>query len=231
MSINYDTLTTTLQNLLVDNGSADYTQILPQAIAYAENRLYRELDLLSCRGTDTSVILSTTTRNATCPATISVVEGISYLTPAGNSPPNATRNGIDRASLDFIDRMYGDETVKGPPIYFAMKSDTAIVLAPTADQAYKIEITGTVQPAPMSSTNETTFLGNYFQDLLVAGCMIFMSNWQRDAGSQFSPQDMNNWQTAYDAEFKSAQEFVQRQKSQDPNWNPFTPTPLSQPRT
>lgn len=231
MAINYDTLTSSLQNLLVDNGSTDYTQILPQAIAYAENRLYRELDLLSCRGSDVSVTLSTTTRNATCPATISVVEGISYLTPAGNAPPNATRNGIERASLDFIDGMYGNEATQGTPLYFAMKSDTIIVVAPTADQAYKIEITGTVQPTPMSSTNETSFLGNYFQDLLLAGCMIFLSNWQRDAGSAMSPQDANNWQSAYDMEFKSAEEFVQRQKSQDPNWNPFTPTPLSQPRT
>lgn len=229
--ISYNTLLNSIKNLVVDTGSTDFTAIFPQAIQYAESRCYRELDMLALRGSDTSVTLSTSTRNATCPSTVSIVEGISLLTPAGNAPPNATRVPLERASIDFIDQFYGNETTQSQPLFYAMKSDTAIVIAPTADAAYKIEITGTVQPTPMSLGNQNSFLGDFFPDLLLSAAMVFMSAWQRDAGSQMSPQDVNTWQSMFDMEMKSAQEWVQRQKSQDPNWNPLSPTPLSQPRT
>ncbi len=228
----YDNLLNYSMNIMVDaQPSSDFQAIFPAAIQQAENSIYRALDLLSCRGSDSTATLSTSTRNATCPSTISIVEGISYLTPAGNTPPNATRNGMERVSLDFIDQFYGDESVQGKPLYFAMKSDTAIVVAPTSDATYKIEITGTVQPTAMSPSQQTSFLGNQFPDLLLAGVIVFMCAWQKDLGqSSDNPQLALSWKGIYDGLMPSAMEYVQRQKSQSPNWNPFSPTPLSTPR-
>lgn len=231
MAITYTDLVTTLENLVVDTGSSDFTAILPQAIAYAENRCYRELDMLSTRGTSSPVTLTVGSRSATCPATISVVQGISLLTPAGNSPPTATRVPLERTSMDFIDSFYGDETATGTPLFYEMKNDTAIILAPTPASAWKIEIVGTLQPAAMTNSNQTTPLGNYFQDLLIAGCMVFLTGWQQNFGSQAdNPQMSQSWESQFGKLKDSALEFVQRQKSQDPNWTPFTPTPLSTPR-
>lgn len=229
-ALTYNLLVSSLQNLLVDSGSTEFNQILPQSINFAEGKCYRELDLLSDRLSDTSVTLTAATRNATCLSSVSIVEGIAILTPAGQIPPTAKRIGVDRASLDFIDRAFPDESVTGVPQYYAMKTDTNIVFGPSPDSAYKIEITGTGQPPAMSSTQQTSPLGNLFPDLLLAANMIFMSAWQRDVGSPASPQDANTWQQAYDSLFKSATEFIQRQKSQDPNWNPYTATPMSTPR-
>lgn len=234
MAMTYNSLLSYLENLLVDSApSTDFSNILPAAIQQAENDLYRSLDLLACRGSDTTVTLTPSSRDATCPATISVVEGISYLTPVGNTPPTATRNGLERASLDFIDMMYGaSEATTGTPLYFAMKSDTAIVIAPTPASAWKLEITGTAQPTAMSASNQTTFLGNQFPDLLLAGCMVLLTAWQQNWGaSSDNPQMAISWKSNYDGLMKPALEYVQRQKSQSPNWNPFSPTPLSTPRT
>ncbi len=231
--MNYSQLTSALENILVDAApSTDFSNILPFAIQQTESDLYRILDILSCRTSDTSVALTPSSRNATCPSTISVVEGISYLTPVGNTPPTAARNPLTRASLDFIDMMYGaSEASTGTPLYFAMKSDTAIVIAPTPTSAWKLEITGTAQPAAMSVSNTTTFLGNQFPDLLLAGCMVFLTAWQQNFGaSSDNPQMAVSWGSTYERLLKPALEFVQRQKSQDPGWNPFSPTPLSTPR-
>lgn len=232
MSITYNDLVLTLENLVVDTGSDDFTQILPQAIAYAENRCYRELDFLANRTSDTSVTLASGTRTATVPSAISVVEGVSILTPAGQSLPTATRVVLERSSLDFLDMMYGaGSATTGTPEFYALKSDVGLVLAPTPASAWKLEITGTVQPAPMASANQTTVLGNYFQEMLIAACMIFLTGWQQNFGAQAdNPQMAQSWETQYQTLKSSALEFIQRQKSQDPNWTPFTPTPLSTPR-
>lgn len=233
MVMSYNQLLASCENLLVDTGSQNLIDIFPQAIQQAENLLYRELDLLSCRASDTSVTLISGSRDATCPSDISVVEGISLLSPAGQTLPTAARIGLERASLDFMDMLYGaGSSATGMPEYYAMKSDTAIVFAPTPNGSYHIEITGTVDPAPMSNSNQTTFLGNQFPDLLLAAVMMFMTGWQQNFGAQSdNPQMSQSWKSTYDTLLPSASEYVQRQKSQSPNWTPFTPTPLSTPRT
>ena len=227
-AINYNQLLSSCENLLVDTGSTDLINIFPQAIQFSENKCYQALDMLSNRGTDNSVALTASTRTATLPAAVNVVEGISAITPYGNQ--TGKRNPVERASIDFIDMAYPDPTITGLPTWYALLSDTVAVFAPTPDHNYYIEVTGTVDPPPMSATQQTSPLGNYFPDLLLSGCMIFLSIWQRDVGSPMAPQDANAWQAAFAEQLKSAQEYIQRQKAQDPNWTPFSPTPLSTPR-
>lgn len=229
--ITYSQLVSAIGNLIVDTGSSDFTAILPQMIQQAENRIYRELDLLSSRTSDTSVTLVAGTRTATCPSTINIVEGVSILTPVGQPVANCRRNVLERTSLDFLDFAYGQESTTAQPGYFAMKTDTAIVFGASPDSAYTIEITGTAQPTAMSNSVQTSYLGNYYPDLLLAASMVFASAWQKDYGTQSdNPQQAQSWESQYQTLFKSAFEETQRQKSQDPNWTPFSPTPLSTPR-
>lgn len=228
--LTYNTLLASVENIIIDTGSADLLAIFPQALQYAEGRLYRDLDLLATRTSDTSVTLVAGTRTATCPSTISIVEGVSVLTPIGQPVSSSKRNVLERTSLDFLDFAYGQESVTAKPDYFTMKSDTLIVFGASPDAAYRIEVTGTTQPDAMSVSNQTSFLGNQFPDLLLSAVIIFISGWQRDMGSPMNPQDVNMWASSYDSLFKSALEYVQRQKAQDPNYSPFSPTSLSTPR-
>lgn len=226
--ITYNALQTACQNLLVDNGSVAFTGIFPQAIMFAEGDLYRQLDLLSDRISDNTVHLTSGTRTATCPTTINIVEGVSVITPSTDA--TGKRNPAERVSIDFIDMAYPDPTILALPIWFAMLSDVTMVFASTPDQNYYIEVTGTAAPVAMSAAQQTSPLGNYFPDLLLSTCMIFLSNWQRDFGSQMAPQDSQMWQTSHDMQLKSALEYIQRQKAQDPNWSAMSPSPLSTPR-
>lgn len=226
--LTYNALVTAVENLLVDNGSSQLISIIPQAIMFAEGDLYRSLDMLSDRISDNTVRLVTGTRTATCPTSINIVEGVSVITPSTGT--TGKRNPAERASIDFIDMAYPDPTILSLPTWFAMLSDVTMVFASTPDQNYYIEVTGTAAPVAMSSAQQTSPLGNYFPDLLLSTSMIFLSNWQRDFGSQMNPQDSQMWQTSHDMQLKSALEYIQRQKSQDTNWSPYTAAPLSTPR-
>ncbi len=232
MAINYNDLVLTVKNLVVDTGGDDFTQILPQAIAYAENRCYRELDFLANRTADTSVTLASGTRSATYAGDISVIEGVNLVSPAGGTLPTGTRISLERASLDLIDSLYGiGSATTGVPEFYALLNDVTLIFAPTPNGAFHTEIIGTFQPAPMSFSNQTTVLGNYFQEMFIAACMIFLTGWQQNFGAQSdNPQMSQSWEGQYMKLKDSALEFIQRQKSQDPNWTPFTPTPLSTPR-
>lgn len=229
--MNYTDLVANLTNLLQATGSTDFTAILPALIADGENRIYREIDFLTTRTTNTATCASGS-RNVTCPANIIIVEGVSVISPSGSAPAAGTRNNLERVSLDFIDLTWPQESVTGLPLNFAMKSDTAVVVSPTPDANYTAEFTGIYRPAPISASNPTTWLATNLPDLLLASCMIFGSAYQRDFGAMSdNPQMAVSWESHYQALKQGAVEEEQRRKDQGVNWTPFSQTPASTPRT
>ena len=91
---------TTWQSAVIDLAvettppSADYTTIEPDIIAYAEQRLYRELDLLATVVRDSSQTVTANSRTFTLPQAqgrFVVLQSINILTPAGSTTSNGTR--------------------------------------------------------------------------------------------------------------------------------------------
>lgn len=231
--MNYNQLVNDLLNLLViPSNDPSFTQILPDLINDAEQRIYRELDFLYTRTTfdGSPVSFVNGSRNLTAPATAIVIEGLSYISPAGSQPSAGTRNVLERASLDFIDSIWGTEATTAPPQFFAMKTDSSVVVAPTPDANYIAEFTGTFRPAPISATNQNTWLGDHLPDLLLAACMIFGAAFLRDYGqASDDPQLALSWEAHYQSHKQSAIEEEQRRKSQGQGWSSFSPTPLATP--
>lgn len=234
--MNYTQLVTDLTTLLVVSPSdTSFQAILPALIDDAEQRIYRELDFLETRTTDSSISFTTNSRNVTLPSTIIVCEGISAITPVSTQPNLGMRNVLEHVSLDFIDSTWPIETgggATGVPAMFAMKTDIIAVVAPTPDGSYVMEVTGTIRPAPISATNTTTWLGDHLPDLLLAACMVFGFGYLRDWGSASDdPQAAVSWEGHYQALKVSAMEEEQRRKSQGNGWTPYSATPQAPPRT
>lgn len=234
MAMTYDQLNTFLQTILPDQSpSADYTAILPAAIQYAENRIYRELNFLATRVANTNGATTNGSRNYSIPTTptqIIVVEGVAIATPAGTSPAAGTRNWLEPVSRDYIDFCYPIESQTGLPTLWAMRDDATITLGKTPDAAYTVELFGIFRPAPMTSSNQTSYIGNVYPDLLVAACMIFLSGYQKNFGAQMDdPKMAQSWETQYGIQFKSAFEEEQRRKGAGTGWSPFQLTPEAQP--
>lgn len=234
--MDYAALDTCLQTLIVDQlPSADYTTILPSAIQYAEQRIYREMDFLATRTVNATSSFATGNRSLAIPvlpSTIIVLQGVATVSPPATTPSAGTRTQLEPVSLDFIDSVWPTEANTAPPVYWAMLNAATIVVAPTPDAAYGAELTGIFRPAPLSASNTTTYISLVYPDLLVSACMVFLTGWQKNFGSQSDdPKMAQSWEALYQVEMKSALEEEQRRKGSSVGWSPFSQTLATPPRS
>lgn len=237
MAMTYDQLDTYIQTLVVDQApSADYTTIFPAAIQDAEQRIYRDLDFLATRTVNSGSAFTPGSRDFTLPTSPSIIlvlQGAAAITPAGATPALGKRNPLEPVSLDFIDMTWPTESQTALPDSWAMKTDAIITVKPTPDQNYTVELTGTFRPVAMSPTNETTYIGNIYPDLLVAAVMYFITGYQKNYGAQSDdPKMAMSWESTYQARMVTALAEEQRRKGAGVGWSPFSKTPdATPPRT
>lgn len=232
--MNYSDFVATIANeTVIVPADSEFVQILPQAITYAEQRLYRELDLLNTVVRDATV-LSAGSRYLTLPQSTGrfvVTNGFNVITPSSvRNPDLGTRNQMTSVSRDFLDAVWGSVAGAGLPVYYAPITDQDFIVGPWPDAAYKIEVIGTVRPTPLSVSNATTYLTLYLPDLFVAASMIFMAGYQQNFGSQAdNPQMAQSWQGQYDKLFASANVEEQRKRYASGAWGSLSPTPIATP--
>lgn len=231
MALNYATYVTALSEIMViDPTNANFLNILPDIIDYAEQRIYREMDLLNTVVTDSSSSLTSGNRNFTLPQTggrFVVTNGINVYTPAG-----ATTNRVQLipVSRDVLDSIYPSATGADVPAMYAMITDQTVIVGPWPDDAYIVEVIGTIRPTPLSSSNTTTYLTLYLPDLMVAASMIFAAGYQQNFGSQSdNPQQAQSWSAQYDKLFPSAGVEEMRKKYASSAWGSLAPTPIATP--
>lgn len=209
--------------------NADWAVMLPSMIDYAEQRIYRELDLVSTYDTANADCVAGT-RTVTIPGSILIVESANVITPAATLPDAGTRKPLQRLSTEALNAFWPNAATRGVPIWYDVLDFTTLVLAPTPDAAYKLEVYGEIRPAALSGSNTTTFLTTYLPDLFVAASMVFGTGWQRDFGAQSdNPQAAQSWENQYQLLKSSAAVEEARRKSQSVGWQPQEPAPLANP--
>lgn len=236
MSYNYATYLSTLQSLLVandPNGQALLNNMMPNIIDYGEQRIYRELDLISTVTSTTSTTVAGS-RNVMLQPGLIVLNSANFITPANTAPDVGTRNPMRRVTEEFLNYSWPlGTTTSGltPSIagYYAVRNNGTLLIAPAPDSTYAIEQIGTYRPAPLSATNTTTFLTTYLPDLFLAASMVFASGYQRDFGAQSDdPQMAQSWENQYKILFESANAEELRKKAQSASDEPFTYYPQTQ---
>lgn len=223
MALTYATYQTQLASLMaVQTSDTKFTTILPAIIDYAEQRMYRELDLLNTTVVDETGTLSTGQRTFTLPATFTVLEQVSSL---GVSGPKV-RAPLTPVSRETLDALCGDPAYTGAPLYFAPQTDQVIQVGPFPDAAYRMEVTGKVRPIPLYTTATTTFLTSFLPDAFLACSMIFASGWQKNFSAQSSnPQQGTSWEAQYTGLMGSAQSEELRRKWRGAAWSSQSPAP------
>ena len=189
---------------------ADFTELFPVATSYAEGRICRDIVLLNNREQNYSLSTTVAARTlslASITPILVAVEGVALITPSGTSSPLAgTREPFDAASLDVIDQIWPQESATLAPNladfigrYWAMRDDANIVIAPTPDAIYTVEITGLFIPAPISATNTSTYISTVYPDLLFAAVMKHMTGaLLRNFGAQADdPRQSQSWEGVY----------------------------------
>jgi hypothetical protein len=236
VSLNYTTYSSQLANLMVqDPTQPEYTTFLPGCIDYAEQRIYRELDLQVSRVVDNSATLTQYTRNFTLPTSVgvfTVVEQINVVTPVGATTSSGSRVPLTPVTKEFLDFAWPSQSsaYAAVPIYCAPINNTTYVVGPAPDQAYSVEVIGTQRPAPLSASNSSTFLTQYLPDLFIAASMVFATAFQRDFGAQVDdPQRAASWESQYGKLMQSANIEELRKRFMGPGWQAMTPSPVATP--
>lgn len=236
MGYNY---TTWLQALRINSGSdandANFTTMLPSIIDYAEQRIYRELNLISTVETDTSVACTIGNRNLDIPNTFVTVTNVSILSPAGGDVLSVERKPLVPASRALIDMLWPSSATLGEPNMFAMVDQWSMVLGPSPEAAYGVEVVGTQRPAPLSAINPTTFLSERLPDLFMAASMTFSGLYQRNFTSVAGqggndPMMTGNWEAQYQLLKASADVEELRKRFAGASWTSQPISPIAQPQ-
>ena len=235
MSINYTSYYSQLANMVpISTGDTNFATMMPGCIDYAEQRMYRDLDLLATRVTDATGSLSSANRQFTLPTgtgAFLVVEGVNVITPYTATSTSGTRVPLVMTSRDFIDITYPSNTGGAAvPEFFAMRDNASIIVGPPPDAAYPMEIIGTQRPAPLSSANSSTFLTQVLPDVFIAASMVFISGYTKDFSAQGdNPAQGNSWETQYKTLIASANVEELRKRYFSAGWTSQQPSPIATP--
>lgn len=231
MTLTFSSYGTTMAKLLAINPSTvlttDNTDLLEQMIAYAELRIYRELDFLTTQTEVETTDLMAGTRTKAVPASIIILNSMTVITPASTAAAVGTRNPMQRVSMEFMNFFWPSTLTLGVPTAWALKDDTTIVLAPTPEAAYRLDCMGIVRPAPLSSSNTTTYITANLPDLFIAAsCIWGFGGVNQNFGAMADdPQSTQSWENQYQLLKAGVNIEALRQKAWMPGWQPYSPSP------
>ena len=234
--LTYNEYVTELANLaVVEPTDVNFVANLPQCITYAENRIYRDLDLLATVTAASGYSLVAGNRQLTFPlAAFITLQEVNVITPVGISNPNAgTRVSLCPVTKVWLDVTYPSATVTGVPAYMAMLNQNTVHLGPWPDQNYAVELVGTVRPDSLAAANATTFISLYLPDLFLMASMVFISGYQRDfALGTSQPNDPAmpiNYESQYQVLLKGAMVEESRKKFEAGGWTSMSPAVVATP--
>lgn len=204
-----------------------FAQILPAIIDYAEQRIYRDLDIQSTTANGT---LTVTPGTPFVPLPenpiVYVVESLFVSQLANGSPPPITSQTL----LTAVDKNFLMATfppaywglAQGQPQFYFVQDQTTIQIGPSPDQAYQLNMTYTFRPTPLSATNPTTILTQIWPDLFLAASAIYAAGFQKNFGSQSDdPKMAQSWENQYQTLLAGAREEEARKKSMGVAFTPL----------
>jgi hypothetical protein len=219
--------------IVVDPGDPNFVIALPNIIDDAEQRLYRELDLLSTVTRDTGAFTANN-RNFTLPTASGVfvvVEQMNVITPSSVTDPDlGTRVPMLPTSREYLDIVYPSVAGAGVPSLFAPINQEDWIVGAWPDEAYTVEVVGTIRPAPLSSENQTTFLSEYLPDVFLAAALVMSAGYQKNFTSMGDdPKSAVSWESHVAILLESAKVEEIRKKFGSQGWSSKSPDPIATP--
>jgi hypothetical protein len=205
-----------------DQNNSDFQNFLPSIIAYAEGRMYRDLDMLATRFFDATPVLTAGSRMLALPANTLVVEDVDVIDSMGN------RVRLVPVSREFLQFAYPNNLNPTVPQYFTMVGQLSAMVGPWPDQNYSCEVYGVGTQTPLSSGYSTTPLTQYVPEAFLACSMIEASAYQKNFGSQSDdPQQALSYEMQYKALMQSAAVYELRKRFKSEGWASQSPNPIA----
>ena len=93
------------------------------------------------------------------------------ITNSTGGANNSSREFLEYRDVNFISE-YNPTGAQGLPKYYSYWDENTIVLAPTPDQNYNMQLNYILNPPGLSSTNTTTYLSTEFSNGLLYACLV-----------------------------------------------------------
>ena len=138
-------------------------------IENAEFRILRDVDSDNNRRYATANLVASN-RFIDTPDNLLVIRSAQIIDSDGSSQPD------NREFLEYRDTSYMSEYnptgANGVPKYYGFWDNNTIVLAPTPDASYTIQLNYILKDAGLSSTNTVTYLSQNFPNGLLYACLV-----------------------------------------------------------
>ena len=118
------------------------------------------------------------------------------ITNSTGGADNSSRSFLEYRDTNFISE-YNPTGVQGLPKYYSYWDENTIVIAPTPDQNYNMQINYILKPTGLSVSNTTTYLSTEFPNGLTYACLVEAFGYLK------GPADMIQY---YEGKYKSAAE-------------------------
>jgi hypothetical protein len=135
-------------------------------IENSEFRILRDVDSDNNRRYATANLI-TSQRFINTPSGLLVVRSAQIVDGGSGS----TRNFLEYRDTSFMSE-YNSTGATGEPKYYSMWDKDTIVIAPTPDSTYEIQLNYILKDEGLSSTNTTTYLSQNFPNGLLYACLV-----------------------------------------------------------
>ena len=166
----YDELKTKIKDYTEIGANVFTDTILNGFIEDAEFRILREVDSDNNRRYVTANLIAGT-RFIDTPTDLLVIRSAQIVdSELASGDTNQNRDFLQFRDTSFMSE-FNPTAAQGVPKYYSNWDETRIVVAPTPDQTYTIQLNYILKPAGLSSTNTTTYLSLEFPNGLLYACL------------------------------------------------------------
>jgi len=143
--------------------------ILDGIIENAEFRIFRDIDSDNNRRYATANLI-TSDRFISRPAGLLIVRSAQIVDSDGSSEPD-NREFLQYRDTSFMSE-FNPTGGTGVPKYYSLWDEQNIVVAPTPDATYEIQLNYILKDPGLSSTNTTTYISQNFPNGLLYACLV-----------------------------------------------------------
>ena len=173
----YSELVTQIRDYTETDSNVFTTVIVNDFIEHAELRIFRDVDLDVFRKYQTASLTSGDAFVAmpgATPSSFSFIRSVNIFSPSGSlgGLTDSERRYLEKKDTSFMSEYSPNRTSTGIPKYYANWDNDTIILAPTPNAAYTIELAYNALPTGLSSSNTTTWVSNNAPQLLLYACLV-----------------------------------------------------------
>ena len=173
----FSELVTQIREYTETDSNVFTTVIVNDFIEHAELRIFRDVDLDVFRKYQTATLTSGDpfiSMPGAIPTDFEFARYITIFSPSGSlgGLTDNERVYLQKKDTSFISEYAPNRTSTGIPKYYANWDNDTIILAPTPNAAYTIELAYNAQPTGLSSSNTTTWVSTNAPQMLLYACLV-----------------------------------------------------------